>query len=343
MFILCVYIIYSIYPYFVLVSTLAAMVAILLNALRSAETKEKIHLLPYSVRKLFIEELKQASNVAYDLFERRLLKNKGRDDVVIALTGVVWFALIISVVAFIPSDLRIVLYHLTFNYYVVQYLIIDYVVLLFVLIVPFIFLLRIYRLMKLTRLQHIPREIDGRSGGLEFDRNKNERRQIRLYHYIKNFGIVSALSIVGLFIQLLFVGGTPYFYYQTNLAIALIPFVLFAILVFIIFIFGRLRLSMVYRVESDFLMRLALLPGTHRRILLKTSDRGLFSDKPQICSFEGIGKKLKVLYEWQDEIFVSYVKWRDVITFGFHDAKLLETTEKLLREKENLPDSQSNR
>lgn len=113
--------------------------------------------------------------------------------------------------------------------------------------------------------------------------------------------------------------------------------------VFIIFIFGRLRLSMVYRVESDFLMRLALLPGTHRRILLKTSDRGLFSDKPQICSFEGIGKKLKVLYEWQDEIFVSYVKWRDVITFGFHDAKLLETAEKLLREKENLPDSQSNR
>ena len=82
------------YPYFlivsIIVSILAAIVAILLNTLRSAETKEKIHLFPYSVRKLFIEELKQVSDVTYDLFERRLLKNKNTDDVVIALTGIVW-------------------------------------------------------------------------------------------------------------------------------------------------------------------------------------------------------------------------------------------------------------
>ena len=332
----------SIYAYFLFVSILGVIVAILLNALRSAETKEKIHLFPYSVRKLFIEDLKQASNITYDLFERRLLKNKDRDGVVIALTGIVWFALIITGVVLIPSDLRIVLYHSTFNYYFFEYIIIDFIVLVFLLFVPLIFLLRIGRLM-LTRLKHFREEIEGKTGDSKFDENKNERRQMRLYHYIKSFWIVSALSIFGLFIQLLFVGDTPYFYYQTNFAIALIPFVLFAILVFIIIIFGRLRLSMLYDVESDFLMRLALLPATNRMILLKTSDRGLFSDKPQICSFEGIGKKLKVLYEWQDEIFVSYVKWRDVVTFGFNDVKLFETTEKLLREKENLSDSQSNR
>ena len=332
----------SIYPYFVAVSIFGTIVAILLNSLRSAETKEKIHVFPYGVRKLFIAELKRASDVTYDLFESRLIKNKNTDGAVIALNGFVFFALIISGVVFIPSDFRIVLYHSTFNYYVFQYLIIGGFVLVYLLLVPFRPLLKFYDLM-IKRSQHILKEMEGKSKGLEFDEGKNERRQIRLYHYIKYFGFVSALSIFGFFIQLIFVESTPYFYYQTNFAITLIPFVLFAVLIFIVISFSRLRLSMLYQVESDFLMHIAHLPATHRRILLKTSDRGMFSDKPQICSLEGIGKVLEVLYEWNNQLFVSYVKWRDVISFGLPDVKWIEATKKFFREKENFSDSPSDK
>lgn len=332
----------SIYSYSAYATFLGAIVAIVFYLLRSAETKEKIHLFPYSVRKLFIEELKEVSEVTYDLFERRLMKNKNADGVAIALTGSVFLALIILGAVLIPSDLRIVLYYYTVNYYSIQYLIIDTIVLVYLLFFPIKSILRIDKLL-LMRFLHILKETVGRSEGLEFDEGKNEWRLIRLYHYIKYFGFVSALSIVGFFIQLILVESTPYFYYQTNLAIALIPFVSFVILVILTFIFERLRLSLLYDVESNFVMGPGGLPGTHKRILLKTSDRGLFSGKPKICYFEGIGKKLKVLYKWQNEMFVSYVKWKDIVAFGFPDVKLLESIEKSFREKENFSDSPSNK
>jgi hypothetical protein len=329
----------SIYTYFLIVSILAAIVAILLNTLSSVEKKEKIHLFPYSVRKLFIEELKQVSDVTYDLFERRLLKNKNTDDVVIALTGIVWMALIILGAISVPSDLKIVVYYFTFNYYFFEYVIIGFIVLSFLLLVPLELEYKIYGLSS-TRRKHFREAIEGKTSGSKFDENKNERRQIRLYHYIKDFSFVSALTIIGLFIQLLIVGSTPYFYYPTNLAIALIPFIIFAIFLFIILMIGRFRLSELYDLESTFLMQLALFPSTNKKLLLKTSDMELFSDKPQICDVEGIGKKLKVHYKWDDDMFISYVKWKHVIAFGFPGVKLPDAVQKRAIEEKNNSDSQ---
>ncbi len=163
--------------------------------------------------------------------------------------------------------------------------------------------------------------------------NKNERKLIRLYHYIKYFSFVSIFTIIGLFVQTIEVESTSYFYYQTNLAITLIPFIIFAILVSIIFFFGRIRLSELYYQESIFLKGLVHLPASHRRLLLKTSNGGLFSDRPQICYLEEIGSKLKINYKWKGELFVSYVKWKNVAAFGLPNVKQKEAFQKVLNEE----------
>ncbi len=149
-----------IYPYFLIVSILAAISAIILNSLRSAETTEKSHFFPYSVRKLFIEDLKKSSNVAYDLFERRLSKNKKTDGAVIALIGIVLLALIILGAILVPYrsfNLRIFAYNSTFNYYFFEYVIIDYIVIFFLLMIPLKFEIKIDNLM-LTRLEGLTKK-----------------------------------------------------------------------------------------------------------------------------------------------------------------------------------------
>ena len=309
----------SLYAYFLYVSIVAAFVEILFNFLRSVEAKGEIHLFPYGERKLFIEELKGSSDVAYDLFKIRLEENKRKDFIVVALLGIIPLVLITLGSELMPFDITIIgARGLIFNYYIFEYVVLNYLILFFILYVPFKFLSKIW---------HINEELDEGKEHSKIDEDKIERRQIRLYHYIKYFRSVSGLSIIGFFVQLIFVVNTPYFYFQTNLTIALVPFVLFFIFVFLVTVFGRLRLRLMYEAEDIFLSRLVSLPEAHRRILLKTSKKGLFPNRPQICSFEEIATKLKVRYEWEGETFKSYVKWKDVISFGFLDVESLENSD----------------
>lgn len=300
--------------------------------LKALEAKRNIHILPYTMRKLFIGELKDASNIAYDLFSKKLLKNDTRDDVAIFLIGNILFVLIILDTTLVPHGSL-------FNYYFFIYFS-DFLVLAFLLLTLLIWTARIFGLRRVRR-QLLPMKMEGNIKNLLFDENKNERKMIRLYHYIENFRFISALAIFGLFIQSIFVQSTPFFYFQTNLAIALLPLGAFGILVLIIFLIGRIRITELNDVENYFLMELVSLPETHKTLLLKTSENGMFPDTPQICYLEEIGSKLKISYEWKNAWFVSYVKWKNVAAFGFKDVKLNNTTEKTLREKKNDSDSKS--
>lgn len=324
------------YSYFLIISIFAALAAIFYNSLKAAETKSNFHVFPYGMRKLFIDELKQTYGLANDLFERRLLKNKTKDAIVIFLLGIFLFILIISEALLVPFDLNIVFYGY-FNYYYFAYLSV-FLVLYFLVYFPLKFSLKIVSLEFARISQFIKGKVE-KTKDSQFDENKYERIKIRFYHYIKYFGFVSAFAIFGLFIQSAIIESTPYFYYQTNLVIAFLPLILFAIFALIIFLFGRIRLAEMYDLESLFLIGIELLSETHKAILLKTSDNGMFSGIPRICYIEGIGSKLKISYKWQNEKFISFIKWKHVSAFGLQDVKLKEDIEKMLKYKETGSDS----
>lgn len=318
----------SLYTYVVIISVLSM---IIYYALKTVEAKRNIRIFPYSVRKQFIEELKGASDVAYELFERRLLKNGFMDGLVSCSIGIILSVSIILEGALVPFNLRIVLWHGTLNYYFFAYFS-DLFVFTLLLFLPLIMDIKIITL-GILRLKELQRKMNEETEISQLDETMNERKQIRLYHYIKNFVFVSVIVAIGLFIQSIIIEGTPYFYYQKNLLIDFLPLEAFVIFVLIIILMGRIRIAEMYEIESKFLMWLAFLPGTHKTLLLKTSKNGIFAGNPKICYLEGIGKKLKITYEWKKELFVSYVKWKDVVAFGLPYVKLNEIFERVLEEK----------
>ena len=314
-----------------------AFILIHYYSLKILEAKRNIHIFPYSMRKLFIEEHKDASSFAHDLFERKLLERDKRDQVTIILIIITLPVLIILEAKLVPFDLNIVVPYSTFNYYFFTYFT-GIGVSAFLLFAPLIWGVEIHKLgISRTWRKHI----HGKAKNSQFNENKDKRRMIRLYHYIKYFGFVSPSAIVGLFIQSLVVEETPYFYYQTNIVIAFLPSAVFVILALIISLGGKLRIWMMYELENYFLMKgwIASLPETDRTLLLKTLDSGMFSDRPQICYLEEIGSKLKISYKWEKELFVSYVKWKSVAAFGFPNVKPKEVFKKVLKEEGTDTDS----
>lgn len=324
----------SFYTYLVILSLLSTA---LYYVLKAVETKRNLSIFHFTARKRFIKELKEASDVAYDLFERRLLKNGVRDAVATFFIGIILFVSIILEAVLVPFNLRIAFENDTLNYYFFAYFI-DLLILIILLFLPLIIVLKIQDL-NLLRMKESLRNIKEEQLDSKFDKNMNERRQIQFYHYIKNFGYISGPATLGFFIQSIIIGITPYFYYQTNIIIALLPFIVFLFLVVVIILMDRVRIADLYDRESEFLMLLANLPGTHKTLLLKTSSKGIFAGNPKICYIKDIGRKLKVSYEWKKELFVSYINWKDVSDFGLPDVKLFETVEKIIKEEATTIDS----
>lgn len=310
------------------IAIFSILITISYYSLKILEAKQNIHIFPYSMRKLFIDELKDASSFAHDLFEIKLPEKHKRDQVTIILIMIILPAFIILEAKLIPFDLNIMVPYGTLNYYFFTYFT-DFGVLAFLFLTPSVW----YQ--EICKFGNLRERIQGKAKNSQFNENKDERKMIRFYHYIKYFGFVSPSAIVGLFIQSLVVDETPYFYYQTNMAIAFLPSALFAILVLVISLEGRLRIWMVYESENNFLMNgwIAFLPETDKTLLLKTLDSGMFSDRPQICHLEEIGSKLKISYRWEKELFVSYVKWKNVAAFGFPNVKPKEAFKKVLKEE----------
>ncbi len=316
----------SIYIFLTIVSVVLGTVY---SGLKAMEVKKNIRILPYSGRKRFIEELKNASKVAQDLFEERLLKKGTRYGFVTFIVGIILFVLIILEAVMVPFNLRIVVYFGTLNYYFFAYFT-DVMILFLLLYLPLILDLKI---INLHNVRFIDLDMYGETYLSKFDEIVHERNKIKLYHYIKNFWIVSASVAFGFFFQSIIIENIPYFYYQTNLVIAFFPLAVFVIFISIILLFGRIRISLIYDTESRFFMWLAFLTGTSKTLLLKTSKNGIFSGTPKICYVEGIGGNLKISYEWNKEKFVSYVEWKDVDAFGLPDLKQTEDFEKGLAER----------
>lgn len=324
----------SIYIYLVIISLLFTALYYVLKIL---ETKRNVSIFTYSNRKRFVNELKEASDVAYNLFERRLLKNGVKDAITIFFIAIAIFVSLILEAAFVPFNLKIVFLNTALNYYFFTYTS-DLLILIMLLFLPLIMDLKLHSL-SLLRMKELLNNIKGEPVDTNFDKNMNERRQIKFYHYIKNFGYISGLATLGLFIQSIKIAITLYFYYQANLIIELLPLIAFMIFAVIVIFLERVRIAYMYDTESKFLIRLTSLPETHKTLLLKTSSKGLFADKPYICYIVEIGRKLKVSYEWKNELFVSYIKWKDVSDFGLPDVKLVETLEKIVKERGDIDDS----
>ena len=300
---------------------------------KAVEAKGKIHVFSYSMRKLFMDELEEALDRVYDIFKKRLSKNSKKDATIIVLIGIIIFVLIILGVILIPVDLNIIIQKNIINYYTVNYICIYLPLLFFLVFVPIKWSDKIYKL-GIQRVNQYTKTINKEAQDSMFDESDNERRMIRFYHFIKYFGSVSQLAIFALLIQSIAIIDTPYFYYQTNLAIALLPLLPFALLSLAVFIIGRLRIGILYDAEDVLFRVLVYLPGTHRIFLLKTSGNGIFPDSPQICQLDGIGAKLKIIYKHEGKMFFSYIKWKDVVAFSFHDVKFEEAFQKFLKERQ---------
>ena len=301
---------------------------------KTLEAKGEIHVFSYSMRKLFMNELEEASDRVYDLFKIRLSKNSKKDAAITVLIGTIIFVLIILSVILVPVDLNIVIQKNIINYYAVNYIFIDLPLLGFLVLVPLIYIDKIYNLAIQRGIHQHTKKINKEVQDSMFDESDNERGMIRFYHFIKYFGSVSLLLIFALFIQSIAIIDTPYFYYQTNLAIAFLPMLLFALFSLAVFLIGRLRIGILYEAEDILFAWLVFLPETHRIFLLKTSGNGIFPDRPQICHLDGIGAKLKIIYKHGGKLFFSYVRWKDVVAFGFHDVKLEKAFQKLLKEEQ---------
>ncbi len=304
----------SLSTYLLLVSPISGAIYYFLKAV---ETKRNISIFPYFWRKQFIEQLKDASDVTYDLFERRLVKNGIKEFMVTYLIGMFLLFLIRSEATCVPFTFKVVFYLFTINYYSISY-ITDLLILFLLIFLPFIMKIKISNLDTL-RIS-------------ESRRNINDQRQIKLYRYIKNFWFVSLSAAFGLSFQALMIETTPYYSYQTNPFIAFLPLEIFVIFVMFILLFDRIRIAWMYDTESNFLMGMVKLPEIQKTLLLKTNKNGIFSEKPEICNIVSIGRRLKIIYEWESRQFVSQIKWKDVSAFGLHNVKLSQGFEQKPKE-----------
>ena len=323
------------YPYSLFFTIMAASVTILYYGLKFAETKNKVHISSYSMRKLFIDEFKRVSNETNDIFENRLTKNRKKDFFVTILIGLAIFAFILSVDLFEPVNLGS--YGST-NYYFIVYWT-DLFPVFSLLYIPLKLDSILIRLEERSA-EHFINIREGKVEDTPFDEDNSERRQIRLYHYIKYFRYVSEITTFGLIIQILIIVSTPYFYYNTNIFIGSFPFIILGYIVIVIILMGRIRINLTYDFESNFFKIMAPLPFTNKSLLLKTADNELFSGEPKLCYLEGLGSKLIISYEWENKWFVSYVRWKNVSSFGLYFPILNENLKR--EQKHNATESDSN-
>jgi hypothetical protein len=287
------------------------LITLIYYILSIVEKKGSIHLFPFSMRKQFLQELIVYSEIAKCILGTVLKKNEKRDEALIFIVGAFVFAMIILETKYVPLNLYLhptlfgIVQHVNFFSIV---LLTDIYLIVSSLFLPLLFYIRSFNY-----------SIEANS---EKQMNKTVRfnllvgKAIKFYHFGKGSRWYSLFIIIGFFAQSFAIEFTPYFANVTNIFVSLLPFYYFILIAIITIYLGRLRIALLYALESELLLHVFDLPAEDRVICLKTRNNSIFSDNLMPCVIESIGPKLEISYEISGTRFQSDVNWKDIAGFG---------------------------